>query len=451
MRRPFALALALALGLALASGSGPARGQGYGGAPEAPAAADGAKKDGKPEKPKRTWGKRNKKKLGKAQNVRERTGKRLNAAYEHIQAEQWALAEAELKKLRLGSLNPLERAKYHQIYALVENGRKNPAAARDHLQEALAQDALSPADQAQTRYQIAGLFLGESKWKEAIDNLNEWFAITESPTPAAYYILALAYYQMQDFDNARVAAEKAIEIGNPPQEGALQLLLAILLTNQHYAEAEPVLLELVERYPKKIYWSQLSTLYGAQGDYEKALVYLELANLQGYLTEDEEVRRLTQLMLARDLPYPAAQLLEKAFEEKRIDSDANSYELLSTAWIQARDFDKALPPLRKAAELSTDGKLYIRLAQVYLQREELEQAETALRNAMDKGGLQSPGDAQLLMGIALFGQKRPEQALTWFERARGHAETREEAEIWVKHINQQLPTLASTNGAEASN
>ena len=450
MRRRCVLALALSLGLAAASG--PAWSQGYGGAPEAPAGAGTAGKgDAEPEKPKKAWGKRDKKKLGKTQTVRERTGKRLNAAHDQLQAEQWALAEAELGKLRVGSLNPIERAKYHQIYALVENGRRNPAEARKHLEQALAENAFSPEDEAQTRYQIAGLFLGESKWAEAVENLNQWFAVTEKPTPAAYYILALAYYQMEDLDKARVAAEKAIELGNPPQEGALQLLLAIRLTKREYAEAEPVLLELIQRYPKKLYWTQLSTLYGAQGDYEKALVYLELANLQGFLTEDEEVRRLTQLLLARDLPYPAAQLLEKALEQKRIKDDANAFELLSTAWIQARDFDKALPPLRKAAELSTDGKLYIRLGQVHLQREELDQAETALRNAMEKGGLPSPGDAQLLMGIALFGQDRPEQALTWFGRAREHAATREEAEIWVKHVQQQLPALAAVDATEASN
>jgi tetratricopeptide (TPR) repeat protein len=212
-----------------------------------------------------------------------------------------------------------------------------------------------------------------------------------------------------------------------------------------------VLLELVQRYPKKLYWTQLSTLYGAQGNYEKALVYLELANLQGFLVEDEEVRRLTQLLLATDLPYPAAQLLERALREKQLREDANAFELLSTAWIQARDFDKAIAPLRKAAELSTDGKLYIRLAQVYLQREELAEAEASLRSALDKGGLPSPGDAQLLMGIAVFGQKRPEEALTWFARAREHAVTRDEAEIWVKHVQQQLPTLAAAGATEASN
>jgi tetratricopeptide (TPR) repeat protein len=436
VRRARLLVLSFVLALGLDSASAPAWAQGYGGSADAGAKEGGAA----PEKPKRTWGRRDKQKLSKAQTIRERTGKRLNSAYEQIQAEQWDLAEAELGKLRMRSLNGLERAKYHQMFALIENGRKNPAGARDHLHKALAEDALSPPDQAQTRFQIAGLFLGESKWAEAAENMKASIAVTERPTPAAYYILALAYFQMQDLDNARVAAEKAIELGNPPDEGSLQLLLAIRLSKQEYAEAQPVLLELVQRYPKKVYWTQLSTLYGAQGDYEKALVYLELANLQGFLTDGEDVRRLTQLLLARDLPYPAAQLLEKAFDEKQLEpDDANAHELLSTAWIQARDFDKALPPLKRAAELSTDGKLYIRLAQVHLQREELDAAEAALRSALDKGGLPSPGDAQLLMGITLFGQQRPDQAVRWFSQAREHAQTREEAEIWLKHVEQQVP------------
>src|SRR3990172_4553574 len=143
----------------------------------------------------------------------------------------------------------------------------------------------------------------------------------------------------------------------------------------------------------------MSTLYGAQGDYEKALVFLQLADRQGMLTEDEDLRRLAQLMLARDLPHPAAQLLERSFEEKRIEEDSNSYELLSTAWIQARDFDRALEHLKRAAELASDGKLFVRLAQVYLQREEWKDAQASVQRALEKGGLPSPGDAQVLMGI----------------------------------------------------
>jgi tetratricopeptide (TPR) repeat protein len=444
--RLVALAACMALGLLAPSGS--SRAQGYGAEPQAQAGAPADAKKGPADakkkeqgKPESRWGRKESKKWGKTQTVRERTGKRLNKAMEHIQAERYAEAEAELGKIRVRGLNDFERAKYHQIHALVANGKRDPHAAREHLQQALAQDALAPEDQAQVRYQIAGLYLGESKWAEAVDNLKQWFAVTDAPTPTAYYLLALAYYQMEDLDAALEPAQKAVGLADPPQEGALQLLLAIRLTRQQYAEAEPIMLELVRRYPKKIYWTQMSTLYGAQGDYEKALVFLELANHQGMLTEDEEVRRLAQLMLARDLPLPAAQLLERAFEEKKIKEDSNSFELLSTAWIQARDFERALAPLRRAAELAPDGKLSIRLAQVHLQREEWDDAESAVRTALEKGGLPSPGDAQVLMGITFFNQKRPQDALSWFARAREHKETREEADIWIQHIEQQMQQM----------
>jgi tetratricopeptide (TPR) repeat protein len=426
-----------ALGLAVCLSAGAAFAQGYGGAPQVEGGAEAEKQEKGAKEPQRRWGKRETKKWGKPQTVRERTGKRLNAAMEHYQGERYDEAEAELAKLRLRSLNDFERARYHQISAIVAAGKREPQQARQHLEHALATEALAPDDQAAVRYQIAQLYLGESKWAEAVENLKQWFAISETKPAAAYYLLALAYYQMEDLDSALEPAQKAVELTDAPQESWLQLLLAIRLTRQEYKEAEPVMLELVKRYPKKLYWVQMSTLYGAQEDYERALVFLQLANRQGMLTEDEEVRRLAQLMLARDIPYPAAQLLEQAFEEKRVDGDSNSYELLSTAWIQARDFDRALEPLKHAAESASDGKLFVRLAQLYLQREEWVDAQSAVQRALEKGGLPSVGDAQILMGIAFFNEEKADQALSWFARAREHSDSREEADVWIQHIEQQ--------------
>jgi tetratricopeptide (TPR) repeat protein len=432
----------LAWALWLGAQAGPARAQGYGGAPppagERPAA--GAKQPEEEKKAERRWGKREreKKKWGRPTTVSERTGKRLGEAVTHLQAERYDQAEAALGKLRLRGLNAFERAKVYSVQALIAYGKHDLPRSRDLLEKALAEEALTPEEQAQARFQIAQLYLAEEKWSQVVEHLNKWFATAENPAPAHYYLLALAYYQLEDLDKALEPAQKAVELAEVPGENWLQLLLAIRLSKRQYREAEPVLFQLVTRYPKRIYWVQLSTLYGAQGDYDRALVFLELAGHQGLLNEDGDVRRLAQLLLARDLPYPAAQILEQALARQHLKPDANAFELLSTAWIQARDFDKALEPLKQAAELTTDGKLYVRLAQLHLQREEWSDAENALRRALDKGGLASPGDAHLLMGITYYSQKRPDQALSSFGRAREHAETRDEAETWVKHIQQQL-------------
>ena len=442
-----AACLAVAAGVGLAPRAGLA--QDYGGAQgapptEAPAQAEPKAKE-KEKEHRGRWGRRDDSEKGggwgKALSVRERAGRRIAEAYEHYQADRFEEAEAALNKLRPDSLNELERAKYHQIYALVAYGRKDVDGAREHLRKALAENVLEPDEQAQIHYQIAQLYLQEERWQDVVKELEAWFALLEQPPAHGYYMMALAHYQNQDLKSALGPAQKAVDTTDQAQESWLQLLLAIRLTNREYKEAEPILRKLVTRYPdKKVYWMQLSTLYGALGDFDKALIYLQLSNHKGILTEDSEQRRLAQIELAQELPYLAAQFLTKSLEAKTLEANANAYELLSTAWIQARDFDKALEPLERAAELSDSGKLYIRLAQVHLQREEWSQAEAALREALDKGGLDNIGEPQLLMGITFYSQKRPDQALPWFAKARAHAETREEAETWVKHIEQQLPS-----------
>jgi predicted Zn-dependent protease len=442
-----AACLAVAAGFCLAPRVGLA--QEYGGGQAAPPTEEPAKAKPKAKEKEKEhrgrWGRRDDSEKGggwgKALSVRERAGRRIGEAYEHYQADRFDDAEGALKKLRPESLNELERAKYHQIYALVAYGRKDIDGAREHLRGALAENALEAEEQAQIHYQIAQLYLQEERWQDVVKELEAWFALLEQPPAHGYYMMALAHYQNQDLKAALGPAQKAVDATDQPQESWLQLLLAIRLTNREYKEAEPILRTLVTRYPdKKVYWMQLSTLYGALGDFDKALIFLQLADHRGMLTEDSERRRLAQIELAQELPYLAAQFLTKSLEAKTLEANANAFELLSTAWIQARDFDKALEPLERAAELSDSGKLYIRLAQVHLQREEWSQAEAALREALDKGGLDNMGEPQLLMGITFYSQKRPDQALSWFARARAHAETREEAEIWVKHIEQQLPS-----------
>jgi tetratricopeptide (TPR) repeat protein len=401
-----------------------------------------AQADSEPKKKERRWGRRDEKKgekaWGHSYTVDERTAKRLAEAYGYLQAEQYEEAAKALGKLRMRSLNPLERAKVHQIQAFVKYGQDDLASAREHLEKAIAEDVFEPAVRADARYQIAQLFLAEENWGEVVKNLERWFTMVENPNSSAYYLLAIAYYQLDDLESALEPARKAVEVATAPQEGWLQLLLALRLTRKEYPAAVPLLEELIERYPKKTYWIQLSTVHGALGDYEEALVPLQLAYNQGLLTERAELQRLAELLLFLDLPYRAALVMAQSLDEKLFEADAKAYELLSNSWIAAREYENAAEPLARAAELSEGGDLYVRLAQVHIQREKWSEAAAALRLALEKGGLASVGDAQLLMGIAYYSQDQPGQAQKWFARARQHDETRDEAKNWLQYIEREM-------------
>jgi tetratricopeptide (TPR) repeat protein len=367
-----------------------------------------------------------------------RTEKWVARGFEAIVSEDYPAAREALGNLRLPALNPLERATAFQAYAYLAHGEEDLPGAIDFLEKAIAENALTADKSQEMRFQIAQLHLAQEEWPEVVESLDIWFARADKPNSAAYYLLALAYYQMQDLEAALVPAIKTVELSSAPQESWLQLLLALRLTRKDYKEAIPIIEELVLRYPSKDYWIQLSTVHGALGGYEQALVPLQLAYEQGLLSEDDELRRLGQLLLFLELPYRAAHVFEIGLEKKQIKPDSSVYELLSNAWIAAREFDDAVAPLEMAAQLADKGDTFVRLAQVHIQREKWAAAITALESALGKGQLTSPGEAHLLMGIARYSRRQPRQAIPAFRRAREYEATRGEADNWLTHIDREL-------------
>ncbi|HUE37901.1 MAG TPA: tetratricopeptide repeat protein [Candidatus Binatia bacterium] len=369
------------------------------------------------------------------------TGKRLNEAVDKIHAQKYGEARAAIAKINMDRLSPYEASRVLQLSAAVDQAEGKYGAARDDLTKAIASGGMNDQEIVNARFQIAQLFMAESKWKEGVEALKQWFATAQNPNSAAYHLLAVAYYQLGDHNAAVEPAQKAVEMaGAKPQEGWLQLLLALRLERQEYKLAAPIVKQLIEANPAtKTYWMQLTGVAASLGSYQDAAVPLEVAYRAGLLTEEQDAQRLAQMLIQIAIPYRAAKILSQAVEQGRVKSDAKTNELIANCWIAARDYDKAMTPLRKAADLSDGGELYVRLAEVYVQREDWSNAAGVLRLGIDKGKLKSPGNAKLLMGMAIYNQKKYAEAQSWFQRAREHPESRSQAEAWLRHVETMLP------------
>ena len=133
----------------------------------------------------------------------------------------------------------------------------------------------------------------------------------------------------------------------------------------------------------------------------------------------------------KELPdEEAVEPVEKGFKEGTVEKTAKTWELLANAWIHAREYEKSESPLIEAARLSEDGGLYIRLAQVYIEREAWEDASDALVKAFEKGKLKDPGRAHHLHGIVYHNMNQPQKARRAFERAAKFCKTRR----WLEFI-----------------
>jgi tetratricopeptide (TPR) repeat protein len=124
-------------------------------------------------------------------------------------------------------------------------------------------------------------------------------------------------------------------------------------------------------------------------------------------------------------------------EKKIVTLDDKLYEKLANCWIAAGEYEKAIPPLTKAAEMAPSGDAFIRLGEVQVQREDWPAAIAAVQRGVDKGQLKDPGNAQLMLGIAHYSQKEFAAARPFFERARQSDKHRQIADSYLQAIKAQ--------------
>ena len=193
-----------------------------------------------------------KKKEESAPTIDAATGKALNAAIEALNMEKYAEAQAAIDELKMDKLSPYEHSKVEQILFNISYAQDKYDEARGHLQKSIDAGGLNEQEVSQARYQAAQLYLTEEKWKEGAAALEEWFKTAQNPNSAAYYLLAVAYYQLEDYAKALPPAQKAVELMTGQAAGRLdRLLLALYLQKDQYNDAIPLLTKLVAICPRR--------------------------------------------------------------------------------------------------------------------------------------------------------------------------------------------------------
>jgi len=364
--------------------------------------------------------------------------KKLSAAHEALAEEDFDEARSLMDQMsRRKGLNDHEQALMWQTYAYIQSSREQYKQAIVSFEKCLALDALPDAAALGTQYNLGQLYMSVERYADAVTTLEDWLGKVVNPAGGAYYLVAMAHVQLDDAKSALPYAKKAVALAKKPTESWLQLLLSLEFELKHYKEVANVLEVLIAHFPKKSYFLQLSAVYGELGRDKLVLSTLELAYVQGLLDRESELLNLAQAYLYHEIPYRAAQVLEKGLAEKLIEEDTENWKLLGDSWLHAREYDKALAPLRSAAALSDDGNLFVRIGQVHLERDEPVAAQKALEQGLAKGGLDDPGNAYLLIGISHTGVKHFAAARKAFTKAETYEKNRKAARSWLQHVERQ--------------
>ena len=289
-------------------------------------------------------------------------------------------------------------------------------------------------------YNLAQLNLAEDRPEKAIELLDKWFADFDGDPPAeAFALKAQAHLSLDQFSPAEDAIRNALSRTEEPKQQWIRVLLSVLLQQERYKEAQPVLVDAVERWPGvKAFWQHLTSVYYELNDEKLAFVAQRAMHVQGMLTTSRELSSMAQLYLYHNVPIKAAQILQVGMDNGTIEKTEKNYETLASAYMHAREWSDAIEPLTRAAEMSDKGKFYVQLAESYVQDEEWAKAEAALVKALDKGGLENEANSWLLLGIARTRIEQYDSAIKAFRKAGDDDELAKDAFRWIRSIERRL-------------
>ena len=361
--------------------------------------------------------------------------KRLSEANELLSAGKLkeALKVMESMKSR-AKLNEHEQALMWQTLGIIQANMEKYPQAIVSFEKCLEIGALHDVALLDMQFNLGQLYMANNQFNKAVQVLTNWIGVVDNPSPEAKYQLAMALTQTKKWKKALYWARQALKGVRYPKEPWLQLVLSIHFELKRYKDMARVLSQMVTRFPKKAYWMQLSATYMELKQEERAMAVLELVYLQGMLTTHSELMNLVSLYLHRGIPTKAARVLEQGLKSGAIKRSEQTLTMLGDAWMRAREFELAARPLGEAAKVAKKGDLWVRVAQIYMEKEDWPRAVSALQNALSKGNLTSPGNAHLFLGICQFNSGKYPKAQKAFQDALKHKSSRKSAEQWLKTL-----------------
>lgn len=389
------------------------------------------------------------KKFGISRAVAEK----LLEAYDLLEAERYddalAIVDALAKRRKL---QPPEIAQLHRFRAYIYVNKGQNEKATGEFEKSLALQAMEPEAEQVMMYSLAQIYTELGQYDQALALINRWFASVESPKADAYFLKAMILVQQKNFQDAAEPAAKALALSPKPKESWLTLDGVIQTQLKNYDRVEQTLAQLVELAPSKLqYWTQLAAVQQHLGHEQKALATMQLAYDAGLLKGDKELRQLASLLFLQQQPFECAKVIQKGIDSGVVAANVDSFRLVANCLIAARESEKALSPLARAAELAPEGDLYLLLGQLHLQRDRFEPAIDAIEKGLKKVKPAQRGSAHLLLGIAQLGDERFAEAEQSFKIAAedvkvGGAATSYLKFLETRQVAQQRPVSGSATG-----
>lgn len=350
-------------------------------------------------------------------------------------------------KEKARSLNSYEKAMMFNFYGFIYYNAERMDEAIASFEQVVAQQPIPESLELSTLFSLSQLAMANGNYGKTLKYIDRWEALNEGKTPAKNYVLkAQANYQAKNYQDALVSIESAItqqaSDGFKVEESWYVLQRAIYFELKQPKKVTEVLETMVRLFNKPEYWTQLAGMYGELGEEDKQLAVMEAAYQQGYVTKKSDLRNLSQIYYFNGMPYKAAKVLSKAFNDELVEFNEKNVKFLAQSWVGAKEYEQAISTYLQLAKLTDNGDADQQVAEIYLQLGDFEKTIEAAEVADKRGNLTNPGNLYLALGMASFNLKKFDKALQAFEQAQTIKSSERMAAQWLKFVEREKRNAA---------
>lgn len=386
---------------------------------------------------------RDNQKTKQAQAVSKEVFDQIQEAQELIDADNPSGALAILSRLKTKKgITEYELQNVLNYIGFVNYNLDNIEAAMAAYEEMIRIPSIEPQIRKTTIYTMAQLSTMQENYEKALDYLDQYFALEPNPAPENYILLAQNLYQVNRYADMIEPIEKAIAEAQRRQvevrEDWYVLLNFAYFQQENYTKVRDIQKILLVNWPKKRYWFSLAGAYTELGEETNLVAAYDAAHTQGLLEKESEYVTMAQLYMQHEVPYKAGKLLEEQMEKGTVEKNAKNYRLLSQAWTLAAEDAMSIPALEQAARLSDDGELNLRLGNAHLNLGQYKECVAAIREGLNKGGIKSPDNAQISLGMCLYNLKEYQAAIAAFREAGKSERSGRIARQWINVIDSDI-------------
>ena len=212
------------------------------------------------------------------------------------------------------------------------------------MQAILKLSSMNSHELQSIRHNLSQLQLQAEQYQDAAITMTRWLkmAKTEQITPSDYQLLAVSYFQLEQYTKSKKAAKKGLMLSKQPLELLYQLTLSCDIALKQYANAEQTLAILIKLKPtKKSYWIQWAGVLDLQEKTEQALVVFELMDQRNLLKSEDERLQFVQRLMQHNNAYKAAKELSAYIKNTKVSDTPDTRYLLASAWQQSGETTKA--------------------------------------------------------------------------------------------------------------